>query len=252
MTSKWSLLALGLGVYLAVAIGSFPAGVAYRWFAPDELRLASIEGTIWNGRAAYGAAGGFPFSDLRWPLHPAALFTGRLSLSAEARLVDGLASANIVASGGRVELTDVRASASLQSLRELLSLGDTSGRLSVSLPRLELVDGAVQGVEGTVTVSELYAAPLIPTEGVTSILLGNFRADLSSPEGSGIVAVLHDEGGPLELAGRATLAPDRSYTLDALLKARPEAHEMLVQGIEIVTGEPNAEGQRKFVQRGTL
>lgn len=252
MSSRFSLLALGVGVYLAVAIGSFPAALAYRWFGPDGLTLAAVEGSIWSGRAAYGAAAGFSFSDLRWQLHPVALVTGKLSLSAEADLADGIASTSLTASSERLELTDVRVSASLESFREQFALGEVSGNLSLSLSRLELVSGVPVAAAGTLSIADLHGAPLIPIEGVTSIPLGNYRAELTTGEQPGIVAHVKDEGGPLELDGRITLAPDRSYSMDALIKPRAGAPQELVMGVEIVTGEPNAEGRRRFLQRGSF
>jgi hypothetical protein len=252
MSSRLSLLALGVGVYLAVAIGSFPASLAYRWFGPEGLTLAAVDGTIWSGQAEHGAAAGLTFSNLRWQLHPTALLTGTLSVSAEAELVDGLASARITASSERLVLNDVRVSASLESIRNRFALGDVSGQLSLSLPRFETVGGVPVAAEGTLTVSNLYSAPLIPIEGVKTIPLGNFRAELATGEQPGIVAHVTDEGGPLELAGRITLAPDRSYTMDVLVKPRPDAPQVLVEGLLIVTGEPNAEGRRRLLQQGTL
>lgn len=252
MSPRWSLLALGFGVYLAVAVGSFPASLAYRWFGPEPLRLASIEGTIWNGRAAHGAVAGLPFADLRWQLHPAALLTGRISLTAESRIADGFANASVEAAKGRLELRDVRASLRLESVRSVLNLGAVQGDLSVALDRLELSGGLPVVAEGRLTLGNLVAPPLFPTPGVTSIPLGNYRAELTAGDQPGIVATVTDEGGPLELAGRVMLAPDRSFTLDALIRPRPEAPAVLVEGLELVTGEPNATGHRKFVQQGTL
>jgi general secretion pathway protein N len=252
MSSRYSLLALGLGVYLAVAISSFPAALAYRWFAPDALKLASLEGTIWRGSADYGAVAGLPIFDLRWQLHPATLLTGRIGLTTVARLPDGLASARLLASSRQLELTEVRANLSLQSMRDVIAQGAVSGRLSLSLNRLDLVDGVPVAAEGSVALADLVAPPLVPMEGVTSIALGNYRAELTSAEQPGILALVNDEGGPLELSGRVQLAPDRSFTLDALIKPRPGAPEVLVQGLELVTGEPNATGHRRFVQQGSL
>lgn len=252
MSSRFSLLALGIGVYLAVAIGSFPATLAYRWFAPDGLTLAAVEGSIWSGRAAYGSAAGLSFSRLRWQLHPMALLTGKLSLSAEADLAAGNASANVTASSERIELTDVRVSAKLESFRQQFALGEVSGNLSLSLSRLELVAGVPVAAAGTLTIADLYSAPLMPIEGVTSIPLGNFRAELTTGEQPGIVAHVTDEGGPLELEGRITLAPDRSYSMDALIKPRADAQQELVMGVDLVTGEPNAEGRRRFLQQGSF
>ena len=252
MSSRFSLLALGIGVYLAVAIGSFPATLAYRWFAPDGLLLAAVEGTIWNGQAAYGTAAGLSFSGLRWQLHPAALLTGKLSLSTEANVAGGLASARLAASSERLEFSEVRVSAKLEHLREQFALGEVSGQLALSLSRLELVDGLPVAAVGTVTVADLQSAPLVPIEGITSIALGNFRAELTAGDQPGIIALVTDEGGPLELTGRITVSPDRSYNMDALIKPRADAPQELVQGVEFVTGEPNAEGRRRFLQQGSL
>jgi len=252
MSSRFALLALGLGVYLAVAIGSFPAALAYRWFGPAGLTLAAVEGTIWNGSAAYGTAAGLSFSDLRWQLHPVALLTGKLSVSAEAGVADGIASTRLTASSERLEFADVRVSANLESFRQQFNLGEVSGKLNLSLSRLELVAGVPVAVAGTLTVADLQSAPLLPIEGVTTIPLGNFRAELTTGEQPGIVALVTDEGGPLELTGRISLAPDRSYSMDALIKPRAEAPAELVQGVALVTGEPNAEGRRRFLQQGAF
>jgi hypothetical protein len=69
---------------------------------------------------------------------------------------------------------------------------------------------------------------------------------------AGIVALLNDQGGPLEVTGRISLRPDRTYLFDSLIKLRADAPDVLVQGLEIVGGAPNASGQRKFQQQGSL
>jgi hypothetical protein len=252
MRSKFSLLALGLGVYLAVAIASFPAAIAARWFAPAEISLAAVEGTIWHGRAAYGAVAGIGFSDFEWWLHPAALLRGRLSVTAESELASGFARANLSVSGSRLLLTEVRASTDLRTFRDLLAFGEVRGEVRVALESLELVDGWPVAAVGEVQVADLSVPPLIPMNGVTTIPLGNYRALLTAGDEPGLVALLNDQGGPLELTGRITLGTDRSYLFDSLIKPRADAPEALVQGLEFVSGAPNASGQRKFVQQGTL
>src|SRR5690606_2720287 len=52
MPNRYAWIALGLGAYIAFTLSSFPATAAYRWFAPETLRMAGIEGTVWSGRAA--------------------------------------------------------------------------------------------------------------------------------------------------------------------------------------------------------
>ena len=46
------LIFLGVVVFLAVMLATFPAKVAYDWGSPAEFRLSGITGSIWNGGAA--------------------------------------------------------------------------------------------------------------------------------------------------------------------------------------------------------
>lgn len=252
MSTRLSLLALGIGVYLAVAVVSFPAALAYRWFAPDELALAAVEGTIWQGRAAHGGVNGLAFSNLAWRLRPAALLTGRLSLTAETDIATGFARADIVAAGRRLELTNVSASTDLASFRGVLPLGGVAGQVSLALERLELVDGFPAAAVGEARVGDLSVPPLIPMRGVTTIALGNYVARFTPAGEPGVQALISDQGGPLELTGRISLGSDRAYVLDTLIRPRADADRVLVDGLEMVTEPPNAEGQRRFRLTGTL
>lgn len=250
MSSRASLLALGIGAYLAFAVVSFPASIAHRWFAPDGLALAGVEGTIWRGRAAYGGIEGIALSDLRWQLHPSALLTGRLGLDLETRLADGFVRAGVTLSGGGMALRDLAATASLATLDAVLPLTGVRGDLSLSLDVLELVDGWPEAASGTVRVANLSAPPLIPTSGVSSIALGNYSARLSTND-AGIAALVNDDGGPVELQGRVDLAGDRSYALTSRMRPRADAAVELVQGLEII-GPADAEGWHLFERYGSL
>jgi hypothetical protein len=92
---------------------------------------------------------------------------------------------------------------------------------------------------------------LLPTATGAHIPLGNFVASLTSADGE-ISADLADADGPLELAGSLVLRPDRSYLLAARLRARPEATADLRQGIELMAGEPEADGMRELTLSGSL
>lgn len=253
MLSRASIIALGLASFLAFAIVTFPASIALRWFAPDELALASVHGTIWRGRAVHGAAGGIAFSDLAWRLNPAALITAKVDLIVdEIRIGNGSARAQVTASGNGADITIVDAIMDLQPFRDALSLGDVSGQFSSRELRLKIQDGWPVSVTGELRIGGLAVPPLIPIAGVSRVLLGNFRAEFTASDEPGIVTLLNDEGGPIELTGSFKLLPDRSFELDTLIKPRADAPEVLVQGIELVSGPPDAEGRRLFRQTGLL
>jgi hypothetical protein len=252
MTSKASLIALGVGAYLAFAVASFPASVAHRWFAPDELALAAVEGTIWRGSAAYGGFNGVAFSDLEWQLHPAALVTGAVSLSAQMGIAGGVARTDVVMRGNKLTLSGARASVSLASLDAFLPLNGVVGNLSLALDEIELIDGWPAAVTGTARVTGLAGPPLFPVQGVSILQLGDFFARLQSTGEGEIVASVNDEGGPLELTdGQVSLRPDRSYRLAATIKPRADAHRVLVEGLQILS-PANSAGQHIIMDSGSL
>jgi len=250
--NRVSWLALGIGAYLAFTIALFPASTAYRWFAPPELRLAAISGTVWSGGAALGSIPGLPLRDVRWDLDAWPLVLGRLTGDFEARLADGFVSGRVSASASRVRFADLQASTSLPTLRELLPLNDTRGLVSISLEELELRDAWPVNALGNLRLGQLEVAPLLPTAGAGLIPLGNYEVLFLDSDGQGIRAQLQDTGGPLDASGMLTLSLDRSYSLEGLVRARPDAPSELAQGLAIMTGEPDAEGRRPFALTGSL
>lgn len=252
MPSKVSWLALGVGAYIAFALARFPANAAYRWFVPNELQLTGVSGTVWSGGAVLGTVGGVQLRDARWNLDAGPLLLGRVSLDFEARLIDGFVNGNLVATTSRLRITDLAASTSLQNLRGLLPIYAIEGQVSLSLDRLVIEDAWPVAAVGDLRVAGLAAPPFPPQPGAAMIRLGSFRAQFTDLPEPGIEAVLTDTGGPLELEGRARLETDRSYLLDGLVRARPEASAELVQGLAIMTSEPDPQGRRTFSFPGTL
>lgn len=252
MPSKLSWLALGVGAYAAFALARFPANAAYRWFAPNELQLTGVSGTVWSGQAALGAAAGVQLRDARWRLNPGSLLLGRVNVDFEARLADGFVSGNLVATASRLRISDLAASTSLQTLSSLLPIYEIEGQVSLSLDRLVIEDAWPVAAVGDLRVAGLEAPRFPPQPGAAMIRLGSFRAQFTEQPEPGIVAMLTDTGGPLEVEGSAHLETDRSYLLDGLVRARPEASAELLQGLAIMTSEPDRQGRRSFTFPGTL
>ena len=252
MPNRLAWLALGCGAFLAFALSLFPAATAYRWFAPDSFRLAGIEGTVWSGQAALGSVPGLPMRNLRWNLNALPLVLGRVSGRFEARLSDGFINGEASVSPTVVRLSNLQAATSLPALAGLFPLEDTLGLASLSLERLELQRGWARNIVGNLRINQLEVAPLFATEGTNLISLGDYEVTFIDSSGQGVSARLRDTGGPLEVSGRLELGLDRAYILEGLIRARPDASDELVQGIEFMTGEPDAEGRREFSLTGSL
>jgi general secretion pathway protein N len=250
--SRWSWLAIGTGLYLAFTLAMFPAGVALRWFAPPDVTFAGVAGTVWSGSAATCSVGGFTLQTVRWRLRPTSLFLGRVSANVEARIPDGFVRGDVTASPSSVRLSDFQAATSLPALERVLPVRGLRGQASVALESLVLEDGWPAAAVGQLKLGKLETLPLIPDGRGAYVPLGDYTVTLvEAPEGQ-IAATFVDNGGPLEVQGTAKIDKGRNYSIDALVKPRADAPEMLVQGVEIMATEPDAEGRRRLNLTGSL
>ena len=250
--NRWSWLALGLGAYVAFTLAMFPAGTALRWFGPPGVAFAGVSGTLWNGSAATCSVDGFTIEAVRWRVSPAALLLGRVAANVEARIPDGFITGNVTASPSSIELTDLRGGTSLPALAGLLPVRGMRGQASVALDRLVVENGWPAAAVGELKVAGLESLPLIPDGSGAYLPLGDYTLSFTeAPEGT-LAAQFVDNGGPLEVAGTVHLDSARTYTIDALVEARAGAPEALVEGLRIMTAEPDAEGRRRLNLTGSL
>ena len=126
------------------------------------------------------------------------------------------------------------------------------GQASLSLDALELADGWPTAVVGDLTLAGLEAPPFVPNGRDTLFALGDYKVTFVPAPERGLAARFADNGGPLEVSGTVDLDAARVYTFDALIEPRPGAAEGLVQGLEIMTAEPDAEGRRRLTLTGSL
>jgi general secretion pathway protein N len=252
MPTRYAWIALGVGAYAAFAMSLFPAATAYRLFAPEEMRLAGIDGTLWSGRAPLGSAGALPLHDISWNLNALPLLAGRLSGRLQARLSEGFVDTSVSATSSRVVFSELRASTSLAALRPLLQLQGTEGLVSLSMSRLQLDDVWPTHAAGQVRLAQLAVVPLMSSGGGELISIGGYDVNFADTEENGIAARIVDSGGPLEVSGTLLLDSDRNYALEGLVAPRAGAPSELIQGLQLMTGEPNADGKRTFSLTGSL
>ena len=250
--NRWSWWALGIGAYVAFTLATFPAGTALRWFAPPGAAVAGVAGTLWSGSAASCSVAGFTAEALRWRVRPMALFLGRISASFEARIPGGFVSGNVVASPSSTRFDQLRGATSLPALAGLLPVRGMRGQASVALEALALEDGWPSAVVGELKLADLETVPLIPDGSGALLALGNYTVTFVPAREGELAATIVDNGGPLEVAGNVRLDATRNYALDLLIEPRSGAPESLVEGLKIMTSEPDAEGRRRLSLTGSL
>ena len=250
--NRWSWWAVGFGAYLAFTLATFPAGTALRWFAPPSAAAAGVAGTLWSGSAASLAVNGFTAEALRWRVRPLALFLGRIAASFEARIPDGFVSGDVAASFGGVRFSGLRGATSLPALSGMLPVRGMRGQATVALDTLALSNGWPSVVVGELKLVGLEAPPMISDGSGALLALGSYTLTFTpAPEGE-LAARIVDDGGPLEVAGTVNLDASRAYMIDLLVKPRPGAPEMLVEGLKIMTADPDPQGRRQLSLTGSL
>jgi general secretion pathway protein N len=249
---RWSWMALGLGAYVAFTIAMFPASAALRWFAPSGIAFAGVAGTLWNGSAASSTVNGFTAEAVRWRLSPAALFLGRVSASIEARIPDGFIAGDVTASPSSVRFSELRGATSLPALAGVLPVRGMRGQASVALELLELENGWPAAAVGELRLAGLESLPLIPDGSGAYLPLGDYTVSFTPAPAGALAATFVDNGGPLEVQGTLSLDASRAYTIDALVEPRTGAPEALVQGLKIMTADPDAEGRHRLNLTGSL
>ena len=240
-------IALGTGAYLAFVVALFPADAAYRWFAPDEVRLSGVQGSVWSGHAALGSAGSLDFHNIRWDVRPLSILMARPEGRIETSLGDGFLQAEVRIGASGIAITDATASCSLSALASALPIAGIRGQVSLQLAELVLQDGWPAAASGQLRLGQLTVPSLV---GGGPILLGNFNVTLTGSDG--LQGTFEDQGGPLQVRGSADLTAAGDYEIRGLVQARPDADAALRRGVELLTGEPDDAGMRAFSFTGTL
>lgn len=245
--SQRGLLLVAILTLLVALIVLFPARVAYNQFAPPELAISGIRGSVWRGSADAVETNGIVFRDITWTALPLRLLTGRLLLRVNGAPVEGFVEGDVYVGVGRsitVSADDMRASLPLELFASVLNMPGLGGSASLQFKHLELRDGMPVELDGTLEIANL----VVPA--INRISIGGYRVEFSS-QADGVSASVEDTDGLLDIAGSLELNDDRSYRLLAQIIAKPGAPAELRRRIERLPAV-NDRGQRELRVEGSL
>jgi len=235
----------GVLVFLVVLVTTFPARIAYNWFAPPEIVLTGIEGSIWSGAASEALTAGAYFRDLTWTLRPKALLSGKLAFDVAAKPADGKFAATIMLGINRsLDLINLTGSVPLDLVHQAFQQQGIRGDLSMDFTKLVIENDMPVEVAGNVIVTNFYEPSL------SANTIGDFRVDFRSDNGI-IRGTIDDLAGILDVDGEITLSPDRSYSVIGNVSAKPNAPPSIEQGLRLL-GTADVHGFRPFRFEGAL
>jgi hypothetical protein len=238
-------IAIGVATFVAGIVLMFPARTAYIWFAPPELRLSGIAGTVWNGTATEGHVSGIYLHNLKWKFSPLAIVRARLMYAIESSTAFGSISCDAgVNLTGDVLIQDLDSTFSVQQFRDNFQLQGFDGTLHVRLESLVLRDGIPTEARGNIRLVDLMARQLSPN------VIGDFQANFSTDE-AGIVGSVEELSGVLDVAGIIRLENNRNYSFIGKVAALPDAPRGLTDQLRML-GSADDRGQREFRIEGQL
>lgn len=246
MANGKRLVAAGIAALVIGLVLTFPARIAYQWFAPAQVALSSISGSVWNGAAAQGSAAGLFLSDITWTFQPLSLLRLKAGYTVTARLPSGSLQTDVETGGGNsVQFNDLTATVPLASLPgSLLPVNGVTGDLNLRFSTLVLTDGIPTEAEGTVEISRLVLQAL------SANALGDYRAQLQTEDGI-ITGTVEDVSGVLDLNGNLVVNRDRAFSFIGHVAAGADAPSAVNEQLRFL-GSPDQQGRREFRFEGNL
>jgi general secretion pathway protein N len=243
---RWQWILLGLLSYIAFLIAYFPAVYVADFVntqSKGEVRLASVSGTLFNGRAQRLEAQGFQINNLEWSLNPLALFALKANVdlrggairNPEQIYVNGNVSVSLLAPK-EVSLEDTQLFLPAKSVLSQFKLPvavTASGRFRVDIANLEMTPTCTTLNANGAWINAQVDTPQAPVN------LGNFEADMSCSNGELSVNIL--PGNSLQLKAQVLVGVDGKYQASGEFKPTEELPDVIQQAADSFFAK-NAEG----------
>lgn len=207
-----------IALYLFFLMINLPASVVFSFITlPNNVKLSSISGTLWSGKASRLNVSGIDLGSLKWELHPLNLIIGELS--ADVSVVNNKQYINTEVSlsfSGKIELEETRFSIDLTSLQPLIYgmpfsyAGKASGYFPISFfHKNEYI-----GLNGklSLTSMEMLSPQRQP--------FGDFVIDFRAEKEGATSGKIKDSGGVLNMSGQLMLKKNGQFDFSAKLAAR--------------------------------
>jgi hypothetical protein len=235
---------LAILAFAAILLVRLPASWL-KGFLPPEVACGEISGTAWNGACLGFAYNGAPAGDLKWQVHPAALFglkfDGYVDLTRGSDFVRGDVE---VSRDKTIVANNLQAQMPLDRpfLPQLRS--NYSGNISVNLAHLRVEKNAVASIEGQVQAMDLYSQR-------DRVALGAYSATFPrTPPGTEPVGQLMTLGGPIDFTGTITLTRAPGWVLSGNLRVKPETPQAFRDQLRYFPENPD--GTRQVGLEGTF
>lgn len=246
MTRTRTLAAVGIGLFLVFLVALLPARVAFGWFAPPNVTLSGMSGTVWNGSAAQLGVNGRLIGRLQWSDGSLLALIGRPGWHVELDRGNGFLRGRVrLGLGGDVTGRDLEGATSLPALRGIAPVGNADGDISIRFDELAMTAGQLEAIRGRVVIDRLRPPGL--REGDLGTISVRFPDESDAP----LTGYIEVEGGPVTVRDAfIRFGPDGSYEIAGRVAAAPGAPRDVTEAMSYM-GSADADGFREFSLAGS-
>lgn len=239
MKTTLYLIATCLTLYLFSLIYNLPAAWVYQQLSPPFTKLASIQGTLWSGKAQQVNFQKTPVGTVTWKFIPNNLLTGKLTYQLTINNGTSVANGFIhLLPDLSIQLQDIQAQASLADILPLYGPMPMTmnGHTLLKIDNILIKNNKLLAFTGILKFKNMM---LPPDTG-----LGNYQAQINLKK-EGLVAVFKDQKATLELAGTLLLTKTGFLKISGNIANRDNKNIGLTQMLAFI-GKPSSGGKRKF------
>jgi len=252
MTSKFgkTLLVAALVLYfLFVVVANIPARLLASIVHKQVpvVWLNSVEGTIWNGRAAASQIDvkpvAIPLGKISWELNPWSLLAlnpcVKFETSQKGQNISGTLCHGV---GGRSSVENVAVDSSMAIISGLVGT-DLKGRGSLEVQSAEFTQSQIKKLSASLTWqnSRIFVID-------EWLALGSYVAKFRENENGGVTAEVFNMEAPLTLKMTADWTAKQGWGADGTVQPGPGTPEKIVEGLKAF-GEEIEPGNYKFTWR---
>ena len=243
------VLIVVLFVIAGIVAWTCPADFVYRQFASHfgSLRLSGISGTVWQGHAASAELFGQPLGTLDWQMESEPLLM-RADVVAKAHLVgNGVTADGVVrrSAEGKISFSDTTVNLPAQMLAPAIDLPSLqlTGQVEIKVEQARLIGIWFDDARGT---AHWRGAGVT---GAAQATFGEIESTFASTSDGSIQGTVHDNGGPLSVAGTFKIIAG-SYEAQAKLATR-DGNPQVNEALQYI-GQAQADGTSQLLIRGQM
>ncbi|MBM7071116.1 type II secretion system protein N [Shewanella sp. 202IG2-18] len=242
---------IGIAIYFVFLVVLIPAKVVMTFIPlPSNVKVANIDGSLWQGRASSIQVMGKAFDQVHWNLNPWALLIGKVSaditVGSKATSFNTKGHISYSFSGAQIENLNLGTNADFILAGQRLPFG-TKASGDITLHINEFVQGApmCEALAGKVL---LHHVNVNNQFGVFP--LGDLAFGLSCEQGEAVLTAKESDN-QLGVSGTVSIGENNRYKVAAKLKPTKNLPEMIRNNLQYL-GQPDSQGYYQINYQGRL